>query len=225
MLFHSSSLHVGRVALVLSRIGKRRSFFASSTDHTRLLNEAEVHRLDDNNTIDDSSGTVRQYVLVDYGMDVETVRKVPQLHLGRLFLLDGKIIYGAKVVNETLGDCTNVCGRLLEAALEDARKVASSSGDGDSIQALATLHGLSDYVLQQADVSASVTAIAQNKSESTNDAQAWESMCRDFVEAGQSSEAILYQAHGGTLSHVEHQRDTSDYANTCAGSMAVFRFP
>ena len=44
----------------------RRTFFASSTDHTRLLEEAEVHKL----IVDDN---IYQYVLVDYGMDTSTV--------------------------------------------------------------------------------------------------------------------------------------------------------
>jgi hypothetical protein len=181
-----------------------------------LLKDAEVHRLDG----DDGQ---HQYVLVDYGMDLETVRKVPQLHLGRLFR-DGKTIYGAKVVNKTLGDCAKVCGKLLEAALDDAWK--QSSG-GDDIQALATLHGLSDYVLekQNGDTSPTIIEIAQNQADSTSDGQAWETICLHFVQAGLSSEANLYQNHNGKFSHIGHNRDTTDYANTCAGSMAVFRFP
>ncbi|KAL3919473.1 MAG: hypothetical protein SGILL_003733 [Bacillariaceae sp.] len=195
----------------------RRSFFASSTDHTRLLKEAEVHRVD--NTED---GTV-QYVLVDYGMDAATVKKVPQLHLGRLSCTtiskSKTIINGVKVVNKTLGDCTDVCGKLLEAALSDARQSGS-----DDIRGLAALHGVSEYVLGQSSVSPSIKAIAKNESESTSDQDEWEKVCHLFVEKGMSTEAKLYQDHGGILSHIEHGADTGDYANTCAGSMAVFRF-
>ncbi|KAG7349229.1 hypothetical protein IV203_011826 [Nitzschia inconspicua] len=111
----------------------RRTFFASSTDHTRLLQEAEVHCLveeDDNET----GINKRQYVLVDYGMDLATVKKVPQLHLGRLFL-EGNTIYGAKVVNRTLGECSVVWGKLLEAALEDVRKQQTSSREDTEIKA------------------------------------------------------------------------------------------
>ena len=82
-------------------------FFASSTDHTRLLAEAEVHRWvvpPDNN----NSTSRTQYVLVANGMDLEMVKQVPQLHLARLFVTsDQSTMYGAKVVNRTLGDLSS----------------------------------------------------------------------------------------------------------------------
>jgi hypothetical protein len=179
------------------------------------VQDAEVHRLDDND-----NPNVHQYVLVDYGMDLATVQKVPQLHLGRLsWDSSTNTISGVKVVNKTLGECQNVCGKLLESALKDARQ--SSSSD---IRGMASLHGLSDYVLKQPDASPSVQAIAKNEAQSTCDQVAWEKLCHDFVEKGMSSEAKMYQEHGGILSHIEHDADASDYANTCAGSIAVFRF-
>lgn len=195
-----------------------RSFFASSTDHTRLLKEAEIHCISQDNG-------VKQYVLVAEGMDIDTVAKVPQLHLARIYL-DGSAnipkIYGAKVVNRTLGDCSQVCARLLDAALTDA---------GPDAQAWSTLHGLSEWVLQQGnDVDAftgldeaklqAVQAIAKNESDTSN--ELWESVAMEFVNKGLGDEAKLY-GEKGSLDRIEHKADTSEFANTCGGSMAVFR--
>jgi hypothetical protein len=109
----------------------RRFFFASSTDHTRLLDEADVHRV----TLVDG---VTQYVMAPNGTDLEIVQKVPQLHLARLFVKDN-VLYGAKVINRTLGEPKLVCGKILDAALQDVGI--------DKARARSTLHGLSDWVL------------------------------------------------------------------------------
>lgn len=174
-----------------------------------------------------------QYVLAGHGMDRETVRRVPQLHLARLWVEDGWKIWGAKVVNRTLGGCEGVCPRLLEAALSDVAK------GGTDAEAWASLHGLSDRVLlalpaeaggddgdSRSNSSATTTlrAIAKNKVDSTEGKEAWEARCVDFVEGKWSSEANLYLNHGGVFSRIEHNVDSTEYSDTCAGSMAVFRF-
>jgi hypothetical protein len=218
---------------------RRRTFFASSTDHTRLLKEAEVHRLD-SNSVTDLCRLSCQYVLVDYGMDKDTVQKVPQLHLARLWLdrrrhddddNDNIKIYGAKVVNRSLGKCQNVCGKLVDAALSDCS--SSSSSSSLVVEGWATLHGLSDHVLKQQQPQQSHTTattmllydVARNNIDSTTEhKEAWELACQEFIEQGHSDEANLYRDHGGILCRIEHNADTSDYADTCAGSMAVFRF-
>lgn len=53
---------------------------------------------------------------------------------------------------------------------------------------------------------------------------AWESMTREFLNQDKSSESLLYQSKGAKLEAIEHLSDTSDFANTCGGAMAVWRF-
>jgi hypothetical protein len=190
------------------------------------LKEAKLHCIsqDDNN-----NNGIQQFVMAADGMDFDMVKKVPQLHLARIWLLDGKKIYGAKVVNRTLGDCPHVCGRLLDAALSEA--------DTTDAEAWSTLHGLSDWVLQKDTIESvvggleegqlqSVQSIAKNESspsDTTSDKEIWEKLAMQFVNKGLSDESNLYRERG-TLSRIEHQADTSEFANTCGGAMAVFRF-
>ena len=152
----------------------RPKFFVSSNDHTRLLKEAKIHCIARDNG-------VKQYVLVADGM-----AKVPQLHLARIYL-DGSTnipnIYGAKVVNRTLGDCSQVCARLLDAALSPCQMQVLTHKPGPPFRSY------------------------QNGS---------------FVNKGLGDEAKLY-GEKGSLDRIEHKRDTSEFANTCGGSMAVCR--
>jgi hypothetical protein len=185
------------------------------------LKEAEIHCLSGENNS-------KQYVMAASGLDLETVQKVPQLHLARLWLTDGNRIHGAKVVNRTLGDCSHVCERLLDAALSDA----VAGPEQAFVEGWSTLHGLSEWVLQQQNSSDSLSqslhnAIANNESSSSgaseNDNEIWEKVAMDFVNQGWSDESNLYREKG-LLNRIEHNADTSDFANTCRGSMAVFRF-
>lgn len=221
-----------------------RPFFASSTDHTRLLHDAEVHRLPV------AKDGVRQYVMASAGMDAAMVHKVPQLHLARLFVEDNGTLYGAKVINRTLGSLDAVCGKLVDAALADVRGAA---------RARSTLHGLSEFVLlgietldgsnaaaaaahpasscreilqglSIADLSA-VKAIASSKSneeeeeeECASAKRTWELLAWEFVGQKQSSETLLYLSKGATLASIAHRSDTSDFSNTCGGAMVLLRF-
>jgi hypothetical protein len=197
---------------VVSTITKR-PFFASSTDHTRLLAEADVHCI--------SKDGMKQYVLAANGMDLETVQEVPQLHLARL-ALDGKKIHGAKVVNRTLGDPKHVCTRLLEAALKDV---------GLGAEAWSTLHGLSEWVakgdadalqgMDKAQVDC-LQGIASGKG-SEYDEKGWELVAMEFVNKGLGSESNLYMEQG-KLDRIEHKADESGFADTSGGAMAVFKF-
>jgi hypothetical protein len=132
---------------IVASVINKRPFFASSTDHTTLLQNAEVHRLVGQGV--GSGGTVEaapcQYVLVAQGTEVGLVQKVPQLHLARLWWDPStNTIYGAKVVNRTLGSIPEVCPRLLDAALKDAKVAATAKLSTLPIQARSTLHGLSE---------------------------------------------------------------------------------
>jgi hypothetical protein len=209
------------------RAPQRRPFFASSTDHTRLLADAQVHRLPTDPT---NSNLQHQYVLVAAGMDLVMVQKVPQLHLARLLSFsangdDGIIMMGgAKVVTRTLGAPAQVCGPLVEAARKDG-----------IVHAKSTLHGLSDYVraLPEGPVAGvpdqhwdAVQAMAHGKDFSHDDelGAAWEILARDFIASGLCLEANLYVAQGGRLTEILPHEDSSEFADTCAGAMAVFRF-
>jgi len=205
------------------RLLSKRTFFASSTDHTSLLQESQVHRLGNH-----------LYVMAAAGMDAATVQKVPQLHLARL-LVDNEVIHGAKVVNRSLGSPAQVCGKLVDAALKDI-------GAGNA-QAKSTLHGLSEWVMTgikekegvdaYKDLSATdlqvLEAIAsgallQDPVAYAAGKEGWERLAREFIEKGQGEEAALYVSKGGKLTAVEHLVDASDFANTSGGAMAVFSF-
>jgi hypothetical protein len=220
------SLNVG---ILSSRrlLASKRTFFASSTDFTRLLAEAEVHCIpqDDGST---------QYVMAASGTDVEMVKKVPQLHLARLSVLD-KTLFGAKVVNRTLGSPSVVCEKLIDAALKDA---------GAGAKARSTLHGLSEWVLKGIKEKKGIDAVSSLKEAEikalaaialaaggeldenvyTVGKEGWEKVAREYVEKGNGGEAMLYVSKGGKLVAVEHLADTSEFANTSGGTMAVFSF-
>jgi hypothetical protein len=204
------------------RLASKRTFFASSTDFTRLLDEAEVHRIpqDDGST---------QYVMAASGTDVDMVRKVPQLHLARLFVLD-KTLFGAKVVNRTLGSPSVVCEKLVDAALKDA---------GAGAQARSSLHGLSEWVLKgikekegidaklkDAEIKALEAIAAGELDEKVYNVgkEGWEKLAREYIEKGNGGEAMMYVSKGGKLVAVEHLADTSEFSNTSGGAMAVFSF-
>eukprot|EP00545_Synedropsis_sp_CCMP1620_P008088 CAMPEP_0119010862 /NCGR_PEP_ID=MMETSP1176-20130426/5303_1 /TAXON_ID=265551 /ORGANISM="Synedropsis recta cf, Strain CCMP1620" /LENGTH=210 /DNA_ID=CAMNT_0006963603 /DNA_START=37 /DNA_END=669 /DNA_ORIENTATION=+ len=204
-------LHTTRAASPLRLIGGvSRTFFASSTDHTTLLQDADVHCI----PLDDG---LKQYVLAASGMEEAMVKKVPQLHLARIYLKE-QTVYGAKVVNKTLGDIPSVCGRLLDAAKQDGGR-----------QARSMLHGLSDWVLAEKlsdmqDAEAKVVAkIADGNLDSYNE-KMWEQLALEYVNQGLGDEANLYLEKDATLIRIEHQADTSEFANTSGGTMAIFEF-
>lgn len=205
-----------------------RTFFASSTDHTQLLKESQVHRLpqDDGSTL---------YVMAAEGMDADTVQKVPQLHLARLTMQDN-VIGGAKVVNRSLGSTSIVCAKLFDAALKDG---------GAGTRAKSMLHGLSEWVLEGIKDEGSVEAVVGLEKADLEALEAiaggggdllvdeavyakgkadWERLAREYVEKGNGEEAVLYVSKGGKLVSVEHLADTSEFARESGGAMAIFSF-
>jgi hypothetical protein len=125
-----------RVQKHCMRLPSARYFFASSTDHTTLLSNATAHCIhqgegeNNNNTYGP-----RQYILLPHDTSLELGKKVDKLHLARLSA-NRNIIYGAKVVQRSLGTEKDVCKTLLDMALTDA------SSNGESPVALASLSGL-----------------------------------------------------------------------------------
>ena len=137
----------------------KRSFFASSTDHTTLLSNASVHCI----TKGQGEGQ-RQYILLPQDTPLDLAMKVDKLHLARLSV-QGNIIYGPKVVQRTLGTVSDVCMPLLEAALNDI-----SSEGSDKAIALASLQGLCQWVAKAIEENEQVQnnkneAATSNKSE------------------------------------------------------------
>jgi hypothetical protein len=209
-------------SVVLSPLLSKRTFFASSTDHTTLLSESQVFRLPQ------QEDGILLYALAAGGSDADIVRKVPQLHLARLFV-DSEHIWGAKVVNRTLGSLPHVCDKLVDAALQDLNR---------PVLAKSTLHGLSDWVLTVMDNKESsavvqsldpetleaVTAVAQNKASAPYPKDAWEILAKEFLRHSSEGESALYRAKGATLVEIQHQVDTTEFSDTCAGAMALFEF-
>lgn len=116
-----------------------RTFFASSTDHTTLLSNATVHCISEADNASSGSG-LRQYILLPHGTPLDLAKKVDKLHLARLYT-NRNVIYGAKVVQRSLGTESDVCMPLLNAALDDF----TSKGENDAV-ALASLEGLCKWV-------------------------------------------------------------------------------
>jgi hypothetical protein len=167
------------------------------------------------------------------GMDLSTVIKVPQLHLARLDRKDG-LIFGCRVINRTLGTPQQVCGKLFDRALQDI-------GDGTGARARSTVHGLSSWVMNGLQRKISIGTLAQlqpaqltavgeiargDAGVDTYDLgrESWEKLVAEFIEHDQEGEAALYRSKGGKLLTVEHMSDQSEYADTSAGSMALFTF-
>jgi len=212
-----------------------RTFFASSTDHTTLLQNAEIHKLKEQQQW--------QYVMVAEGMDPEMVQKVPQLHLARLYRNQEDTLHGAKVVNSTLGKAKDVCGRLVDVALEDIPT-------GTRPRAKSNLWGLSEWIqhnLEKGDDANEVwlslaettrnVEIIKNDILTNNDIllnhdkshpdyptiiQAWEKLAREFLRQELGEEAALFQSKGFQLSEIIHHVDDSEYASSSGGSMALF---
>uniref|UniRef100_A0A7S1BYC5 Uncharacterized protein n=1 Tax=Corethron hystrix TaxID=216773 RepID=A0A7S1BYC5_9STRA len=110
----------------------RRSFFASSTDHTKLVSSAIVHRIAD--------GPLTSYCLVPPDTALDDNFWVRRLCLASLNLENGTV-YGAKIVQKGLGSPETVIARLLEEALVDV--------PGGQVKALASLDGLCKWVSEE----------------------------------------------------------------------------
>jgi hypothetical protein len=219
---------------------KRRFFFASSTDHTTLLSNAIVHR------VGEEYGK-RSYILIPDGTDVELALKVDKLHLARIFA-DGKLIYGGKVVQRSLGSYAQVCKPLLEMALKD------SKSQGEEPIALASLDGLSKWVVDgiegQLDIETlKILRVENDKSMyeacvaiatgiprpghsvvgqgTYRDGEiGWAQLATEYVNLKNTEgESLLYQENGGKLIGIDHLADTSSEGLMGAGgSMARFQF-
>ena len=110
-------LATSTLALTLRRPGARRPFFASSTDHSDLLGTAEAHVATPDPASDPGA---RKYFLVPHGTDLDLALRVDKLQLAWVHS-SGGVVHSARVLQRTLGDPADVCGRLVDMALADIR--------------------------------------------------------------------------------------------------------
>lgn len=225
---------------VRTNLSLKRPFFASSTDHSQLLAQAQVYKLSPC-TVHSSTAILQPYVMAAAGSDSILVAKVPHLHLARLYVDEHTgTLMGAKVINHTLGSVTEVCGKLVDAALSDL--------GGRPVTAKSTLHGLSGWVASASSkqkelwctdlLKLSLDSLAWKTvleiavhdhslvEESIYDQarREWEQMAREYVAKGLSAETELYKSRGATLSSIEHRADISPYNGTSGGAMAIMKF-
>jgi hypothetical protein len=218
----------------------KRNFFASSTDHTTLLTNAFVHCI-----ANEQSGE-RQYVLIPNDTPLDLAMKVDKLHLARL-KCNGNVIYGAKVVQRTLGTEVDVCMPLLEAALRDIKV------KNDDALAMASLDGLCQWVSKAIENNESEELFDDEEIQSTltkwreddphlygavkaiatgeprpghsvvgqgtyRDGQSgWMELAHQYISQDMASEAILYEKGGATLECIDHLANTSRESLIYAG--------
>ena len=235
------STNVARRLVTSRAFSPNRSFFASSTDHTTLLSNATAHRVGD----DDDGYGQRNYILVPHDTPLDLAIKVDKIQLARLSA-HRNVIYGAKVIQRTLGAPTHVCGELLDMALKDA------SSKGETPMAVASLQGLSKWVargirgeevinslkeIEETDegtyeaVKAIATGIPRpghtvvGQGTYRDGKEAWSDIAEEYIKLGMSDEAELYRSKGATLVAIEHLADTSREGLVDAGgAMVRFQF-
>lgn len=134
----------------------------------------------------------------------------------------------------------NVCGPLIERALDDC------SAEGEQVQAVSALHGLSEWVITnwdqlQPDILSDVDEISKEAAYAIatgipraghsvvgqgtfrDGADAWKQLAAAYIP--QAMESQLYVKHGAQLLHIEHMADTSpSYLKSAGGAMARFLF-
>lgn len=224
----------------LGRSCTARSFFASSTDHTLLLKNATVHRV--NITGDENPYGKRQYILIPLGTDIKLALRVDKLHLARLSV-DDNVIFGAKVVQRTLGPSSIVCSKLLQRALEDIKS------QGKVPVALASLEGLSRWVMKGLEGEEKIGALKNMDVKSFDAIKAiatqiprlghsvvgqgtynegsdgWKNLAEEYINVGLSQEGNLYSSHGFRFEGIDLLVDTSREGIVDAGgAMARYTF-
>ena len=184
----------------------------------------------------------REYVLLPPHMSLESSSKEDEIATLRAHR---NILFGAASRH---GKIDQLCAPLVQAALDDG------STQGDQVQAMSTLHGLSAWVaesLQNPDSSKvldslrnkdadplvleAVQAIATGvprpghsvvgQGTFRDGESGWVELAKEFVKLGLSEEGRLYQGHQAELVTIEHLADTQpDYLKSAGGAMARFVF-
>jgi len=190
-------------------LNQKRYFFASfcyPVDHGKRLQDAKVQVFEGVERIADiTSGKqisdaeaeafrpLRQYVLLDPETSVEDARRVRQLQLARLCVQKDTVL-GATVIHNKMGTVPDVCGRLLETALET--EIERDESDAGIVRAVTTLHGLRDYAVERV-----------GKELSQMDKTDIEAIVQDFVNSGVGEEAALYSKFGGNVDQILYGQD------------------
>jgi hypothetical protein len=193
--------------------------------------------------IGDEPYAAREYVLAPADIPLEFVMRDPKLKLASL-CANKNVIFGAQVKTVNIGGMVDVCGRLVDAALEDA------SLQGQRPQGLATLCGLCEWVvkgingehdipllstLRNVDPTMyeAVVTVATGVEEESHvmdpfryGQHGWEELAKEFVDRGLEEEATLYLSKGGELTTIEPWARTSESGlRHAGGAMAKFLFP
>ncbi len=210
---------LGSSVFTISRFRPRR--------YSSTLTDAVVHRVG----ADYSS---REYLLLPAGATTDPSNALASLRSHR------NIIFGARLGprSEEYDDwnLSTVCGRLVERALDDC------SAEGEQVQAISALHGLSDWVTRNWDsldelkdmddiskeaAYAIATGIPRSghsvvgQGTFRDGAEAWKRLATAYP----ADESQLYMNHGANLLHIEHMADTSpSYLKSAGGAMARFVF-
>jgi hypothetical protein len=210
---------------------------------TLLFSDAVVHKRGDL-----PYGT-REYLLLPPHVSLQNVQ---DSYIIASMRAHRNIMFGARVSmkkpqerDEEDWSIATICPPLLQAALDDC------SAQGDQVQAMSTLYGLSDWVvaclnddssqskvlkdLDDPVVLEAVRAIATGTPRpghsvvgqgTFRDGEvAWTALAGEYAELGLSDEARLYQQHSARLVNIEHLADMQPgYLKSAGGAMARFVF-
>lgn len=184
--------------------------------------------------IGDEPYAAREYVLAPADIPLEFVMRDPKLKLASLFA-NKNVIFGGQVKTVNIGGMVDVCGRLVDAALEDA------SLQGQRPQGLATLRGLCEWVvkgingehdipllntLRNVDPTMyeAVVTVATGLEEESHGMDPFRHGQHGWEEL--EEEATLYLSKGGELTTIEPWARTSESGlRHAGGAMAKFLFP
>ncbi|GAX17527.1 hypothetical protein FisN_18Lh173 [Fistulifera solaris] len=182
--------------------------------------------------------TSREYLLLPTGTK-DRQYALASLRAHRNIMFGAKLLQQPPPPEDTAIDewtLQNVAGPLVERALDDC------SAQGEQVQAVCALYGLSAWVTQHWEtLSLDVDDISKQAAYAIatgiprpghsvvgqgtfrDGAEAWKQLAELFLPHAMESQ--LYLKHGAQLLHVEHLADTSPaYLQSAGGAMARFLF-
>jgi len=221
----------------------KRSFFASSRDHTSLLSSATKHR------IDHPDGS-KEYINFASNTSLEMALKVNKLHLGRVRVrtdpeTNTTVIFDAKVIQKALGGMESVCGPLIDMALNDAN---------GTVEGLASMPELCRWVSKGVDGKESINALQKLIDEGGDQKyfeaikaiatgiprpghsvvgigtykdgrDGWINLAMEHINMGHSDQGELYKSRNAKLVGIDYLADDSkDGLISSGGAIARFHF-
>lgn len=194
------------------------------------LSNSFVHRIGDDYTS-------REYLLLPTG-STDRRDAFASLRTHRNIIFGARLGRKPEEYHDNDWKLSKVCGSLVELALDDC------SAEGEQVQAVSALQGLSEWVTQNWDkldalkgmddiAKEAAYAIATGIPRSGHSvvgqgtfrdgADAWKKLAQAYLP--HSDESCLYVKHGAQLLNIEHMADTSpSYLKSAGGAMARFLF-